>query len=125
MDMDFIFEPLNLVVFFPLLGVLALSFLKQRPDLARWVALGTSLITFGTSLWVLSLFDSSNPALQMVVNRDWIQVAGWNIKYALGVDGLSILLVLLTTFLAPISILSTWHAVEDRVRDFILFFLFF
>src|SRR3990172_2640880 len=123
MDMDFIFEPLNLVTFFPLLGVLALLFLKGRHDLARWVALGTSLITFGISLRVLSLFDSSNPALQMVINRDWIQVAGWNIKYALGIDGLSVLLVLLTTFLAPISILSTWHAVEDRVRDFMLFFL--
>jgi len=121
--MDFIFEPLNLVTFFPLLGVLALLFLKGRHDLARWVALGTSLITFGISLRVLSLFDSSNPALQMVINRDWIQVAGWNIKYALGIDGLSVLLVLLTTFLAPISILSTWHAVEDRVRDFMLFFL--
>jgi NADH-quinone oxidoreductase subunit M len=123
MDMDFIFEPLNLVTFFPLLGVLALLFLRERADLARWVALGTSLITFGISLWMLSQFDSSNPALQMVVNRDWIQVAGWNIKYALGIDGLSVLLVLLTTFLAPISILSTWHAVEDRVRDFMLFFL--
>jgi len=121
--MDFIFEPLNLVTFFPLLGVLALLFLRERADLARWVALGTSLITFGISLWMLSQFDSSNPALQMVVNRDWIQVAGWNIKYALGIDGLSVLLVLLTTFLAPISILSTWHAVEDRVRDFMLFFL--
>src|SRR3990172_9180684 len=121
--MDLILDPLNLVTFFPLLGVLALLFLRDNPRLSRWVALATSLVTFGISLWVLSRFDSSNPALQMVVNRDWIQVAGWNIKYALGVDGLSILLVLLTTFLAPISILSTWHAVEDRVRDFMLFFL--
>ena len=50
-------------------------------------------------------------------------MAGWNISYALGVDGLSILLVLLTTFLTPISILSTWTAVEERVKDFMLFFL--
>src|SRR3972149_9561662 len=123
MDMDFILQPLNLVTFFPLLGILALLFLRERKDLSRWVALGTSLVTFGISLWVLSLFDSSNPELQLVINRDWIQVAGWNIKYALGIDGLSVLLVLLTTFLAPISILSTWNAVEDRVRDFMLFFL--
>ena len=121
--MDFILQPLNLVTFFPLLGILALLFLRERKDLSRWVALGTSLVTFGISLWVLSLFDSSNPELQLVINRDWIQVAGWNIKYALGIDGLSVLLVLLTTFLAPISILSTWNAVEDRVRDFMLFFL--
>jgi NADH-quinone oxidoreductase subunit M len=50
-------------------------------------------------------------------------VAGWNIQYHLGVDGLSILLVLLTAFLTPISILSTWTAVEDRVKDFMIFFL--
>jgi NADH-quinone oxidoreductase subunit M len=121
--MDFILEPLNLVTFSPLLGVLVLLFLKDREDLSRWVALATSLVTFGISLWVLGLFDASNPALQLVVDRNWIQVAGWNIRYALGIDGLSILLVLLTTFLTPISILSTWHALEERVRDFMIFFL--
>ncbi|MEX2161840.1 MAG: NADH-quinone oxidoreductase subunit M [Anaerolineales bacterium] len=121
--MDFILQPLNLVTFFPLLGVLALLFLKERQDLSRWIALVASLITFGISIWVLGLFNASDPNLQLVIDRNWIQVAGWNIKYAMGVDGLSILLVLLTTFLAPISILSTWKAVEDRVRDFMVFFL--
>ncbi len=121
--MDFLLEPLNLVTFFPLLGVFALLFLKKREDIARWVSLGTALITFGISLWVLSLFDAGNPHLQLTVVRDWIQVAGWNIRYALGIDGLSILLVLLTTFLTPIAILSTWKAVDGRVRDFHIFFL--
>ncbi|MDH3944052.1 MAG: NADH-quinone oxidoreductase subunit M [Anaerolineae bacterium] len=121
--MDFLIEPLNLVTFFPLLGVLALLFLKERDGIARWVALLVSTATFGISLWVLGQFDASNGDLQMVVNQQWITVAGWNIKYALGVDGLSILLVLLTTFLTPISILSSWNAVEERVRDFMLFFL--
>jgi NADH-quinone oxidoreductase subunit M len=123
MDMDFIFAPLNLVTFFPLIGVLILLFLKEREELSRWVALVTSLITFGISLWVLGQFNSSDPGLQLPIDVDWIQVAGWNIRYAMGVDGLSILLVLLTTFLAPISILSTWKAVEERARDFMLFFL--
>ncbi len=115
---------LTLVTFFPLLGVLVLLFLndEQKP-LTRWVALGTSLITFGISLVMLSQFNAANPDLQMVVRVPWIQVAGWNISYALGVDGLSILLVLLTTFLTPISILSTWTAVEDRVKSFMIFFL--
>jgi NADH-quinone oxidoreductase subunit M len=123
MDMDFILAPLNLVAFFPLVGVLILLFLKNRDNLSRWIALVTSLITFGISLWVLTLFNSSDGALQLVINREWIQVAGWNIRYAMGIDGLSILLVLLTTLLAPISILSTWKAVEEHVRDFMLFFL--
>jgi NADH-quinone oxidoreductase subunit M len=121
--MDFILEPLNLVTFFPLLGIFALLFLRDRENVARWVALATALITFAISLWILKLFDPSDPGLQLTVVKDWIQVAGWNIRYALGIDGLSILLVLLTTFLTPIAILSTWKAVEDRVCDFLLFFL--
>ena len=115
---------LTLVTFFPLLGVLVLLFLNdEQKSLARWVALGTSLITFGISLVMLGQFNAADPDLQMVVKVPWIQVAGWNITYALGVDGLSILLVLLTTFLTPISILSTWTAVEDRVKSFMIFFL--
>jgi len=122
--MNFLFEPLTLVTFFPLVGVLVLLFLpSEKKNLLRWTALVTSLITFGISLWVLSQFRASNPDLQLVAKYDWITVAGWDIRYYLGVDGLSILLVLLTTFLTPISILSTWTAVEERVKDFMLFFL--
>jgi NADH-quinone oxidoreductase subunit M len=122
--MNFLLAPLNLVTFFPLLGVLVLLFLKSEQKAAiRWTALVTSLITFGISLWVLSLFHASDPELQLRVQVNWIQVAGWNIQYSLGVDGLSILLLLLTTFLSPIAILSTWTAVEDRVKDFMVFFL--
>jgi len=72
---------------------------------------------------VLTLFKASNPDLQLVTKYSWINVAGWNIYYYLAVDGLSILLVLLTTLLTPISVLSTWTAVEDRVKDFMIFFL--
>ncbi|MCH7480422.1 MAG: NADH-quinone oxidoreductase subunit M [Chloroflexi bacterium] len=121
--MDFILEPLNLLTFSPLVGVLILLFVKERKHIARWVALVTSLLTFGISMWVLGQFNAADPNLQMLIKADWITVAGWNIKYAMGVDGLSILLVLLTTFLTPISILSTWKAIEDRVRDFMIFFL--
>ncbi len=122
--MDFLMHPLNLVTFFPLLGVLVILFLKQEQKNAiRWVALVTSLITFGISLAVLAQFNASNPDLQLTINEPWIQVAGWNIHYSLGVDGLSILLVLLTTLLTPISILSTWTAIDERVKDFMIFFL--
>jgi len=122
--MNFFLQPLTLLTFFPLVGVLILFFIpSERKNELRWVALVTSLVTFGISLWVLSKFDPSNPDLQLVAQYDWITVAGWNIRYYLGVDGLSILLVLLTTFLTPISILSTWTAVEDRVKDFMVFFL--
>jgi NADH-quinone oxidoreductase subunit M len=122
--MEFLLQPLTLLIFFPLVGVLVLLFLKsEQKTAARWTALVTSLLTFGLSLWVLSMFTASNPDLQLVAKYDWITVAGWNIQYHLGIDGLSILLVLLTAFLTPISILSTWTAVEERVKDFMIFFL--
>ncbi len=125
--MNFLFEPLSLVTFFPLLGVLALLFLNSEAKPAiRWTALVSSLLTFALSLWVFFFSGQYNPAsgeLQLVAKYDWIQVAGWNIRYYLAADGLSILLILLTTFLTPISILSTWTAVQERVKDFMLFFL--
>ncbi len=122
--MNFFLQPLTLLVFFPLVGVLVLLFLRPEWKTAlRWTGLITSLITFGISIWVLAMFNPADPGLQMVARYDWISVAGWNIQYHLGVDGLSILLVLLTSFLSPISILSTWTAVEDRVKDFMVFFL--
>jgi NADH-quinone oxidoreductase subunit M len=122
--MNFFLQPLTLLTFFPLLGVLILLFVpSEQKNILRWVTLLTTLVTFVLSLWVLGMFNASNPDLQLVARYDWITVAGWNIQYFLGVDGLSILLVLLTTFLTPISILSTWTAVEERVKDFMIFFL--
>ncbi|MFL7892117.1 MAG: NADH-quinone oxidoreductase subunit M [Anaerolineales bacterium] len=122
--MNFLLHPLILVTFFPLLGVLVILFInRENKTVIRWVALITSLVTFGISLWVLALFHPADPNLQMVVDVPWIEVAGWRISFLMGIDGMSILLVLLTTFLTPISILSTWTAVEERVKEFMIFFL--
>ncbi len=122
--MNFFLQPLTLLTFFPLVGVLILLFIPaDRKNVLRWVTLGTTLVVFLLSLWVLGMFNASNADLQLKAQYNWITVAGWNIQYYLAVDGLSILLVLLTTFLTPISILSTWTAVEDRVKDFMIFFL--
>lgn len=122
--MEFILQPLTLLTFFPLIGVLVILFMNaEQKNAIRWVALGTSLITIGISLWVFSMFDSTNPNLQLEAKYEWINVARFNIYYYLGVDGLSILLVLMTTVLTSISILCTWTAIEDRVKDFMVFFL--
>jgi NADH-quinone oxidoreductase subunit M len=125
--MNFLLQPLSIVTFFPLVGVLVLLFINsESKTLIRWTALGTALVTFVISLWVFFFSGLYNPAsgdLQLVAKYDWITVAGWQIRYHLAADGLSILLVLLTTFLTPISILSTWTAVQDRVKDFMIFFL--
>jgi len=115
---------LTLLTFSPLIGILVLLFMSgNNRNAMRWTALITSLLTFGVSIWVFTMFNASNPNLQLVEKYNWITVAGWNIQYHLGVDGLSILLILLTTFLTPISILSTWTAVEERVKEYMIFFL--
>jgi NADH-quinone oxidoreductase subunit M len=115
---------LTLVTFFPVVGALVvLALPKGRTAAVRWTALGASIITFGLSLVLLAQFQLGEAGPQMVVRLPWFQVAGWTIEYHLGVDGLSILLVLLTTLLSVISILSTWTAVTERVPEFMAFFL--
>jgi NADH-quinone oxidoreductase subunit M len=115
---------LTWVAFFPLVGVLVILFIpRDRSNAIRWTALLASTITFVISLVMLSQFDATNPDVQMAVRHPWFRLAGVEIEYSLGVDGLSILLVLLTTFLTPISILSTWTAIEERVKEFMAFFL--
>ena len=115
---------LTLVTFFPLVGVVILLFLpKERESAVRWTALITAIITFALSLMMLAGFDSSDPDLQMVVRIPWFSIGDLDIEYFLGVDGLSILLVLLTTFLTVLALISTWNAIVDRVREFMIFFL--
>src|SRR5215211_6603647 len=122
--MNFFLQPLTLLTFFPLVGVLILLFIPgDRKNALRWVTLIITLVTFLLSLWVLRMFNPNNPDLQLKAQYNWITVAGWNIQYFLGIDGLSILLVLLMGLLTPISILSTWTSIEERVKDFMIFFL--
>jgi NADH-quinone oxidoreductase subunit M len=122
MNMDSLI--LTLVTFFPVVGVVIVLIIpRDRQNEIRWAALLSSAFTFVISLVMLGQFDPANPDLQLVVQRPWIRIADWTIEYHLGLDGLSLLLVLLTTFLTPISILSTWSAVQERVKEFMAFFL--
>ncbi len=117
-------NPLLLVTFFPLVGVAILAFMPaERKTAIRWVALATSLVTFGISVWLLSQFDLTKSGLQLGIDQPWINLGGVEIRLQMGVDGLSLLMVLLTTFLTPLAILSTWTAVTERVKGFMLFFL--
>ncbi|MBI4513626.1 MAG: NADH-quinone oxidoreductase subunit M [Gemmatimonadetes bacterium] len=105
---------LTTLVFFPLLGVAFC--LALRPEQARWVALGTSLAEFGLSLPLFWTFRVGDPGFQNVTKAAWIR--DWGIAYAVGVDGISLLLILLTTFLTPLAILSTWEYVTRRTRAY-------
>lgn len=106
---------LSSVIFLPLVFAVILS-LWPQPKTLRPVALVFALIEFVLSLFVLGQFQSSSAALQMVERYAWIERFG--ITYFVGIDGLSIWLVLLTTFLTPIIVLGSWTSIEQRPRGF-------
>src|SRR3546814_5097380 len=84
------------------------------------IALWTTLITFALSLLLWIKFDPSNPGFQFVEKAAWL---GGNIDYHLGVDGISMLFVILTTTLLPVCIVASWRAITHRVRDYMIAFL--
>lgn len=115
---------LPLVTFFPLVGVAVILFLKkEQQEAARWVTLATSMITLLISLVILINFNFANPDFQMEVNIPWIQVAGFSIVFQMGVDGISILLLLLTTLLTVLAIVFSWNSIKEGVNNYMLFFL--
>lgn len=113
---------LTWVTFVPLLGSLALWTVIRKDSIARVFALAVALIDFVLSLHLWFHFDSASGRFQFIEKVDWL----WDgrINYHVGMDGISLVLVMLTTFLGPIIILSTWNAVQDRVREFLGFLLF-
>jgi NADH-quinone oxidoreductase subunit M len=116
---------LSLVTFLPLLGAFFILMIrgeeKQVARNARFVALWTSLITFILSLFILPAFDPSNPNFQLIERVEWLP--SLNIAYEMGVDGISVLFVLLSTFLVPLCILASWESIETRVKEYMVAFL--
>ena len=97
----------TVVFMLPLVGVFALLFVRNLTDYTvRGLTLIVSLITFGASLLLLRNFDTSVAGLQMVHQWDWIDTGSVTIRYYVGVDGISIWMVLLTTFIMPLAILT-------------------
>jgi len=114
---------LSVVTFLPLAGALFIALLPEDEAgvrNARWTALWTTLITFIISLILVWRFDPASADFQFVEKRAWL---GGNISYAMGVDGISLPFVVLTTALMPISILASWTSIQLRVRDYMIAFL--
>lgn len=114
---------LSIVTFIPALAALILAlFLRGNDEAAarnaKWVALIATSITFLVSLFILSGFDSSDTGFQMVEEREWLM----GLKYKLGVDGISVLFVMLTTFMMPLTIAASWN-VSMRVKEYMIAFL--
>ena len=113
---------LSLVTFLPAIGAVALLLLRGDDPAAqrnaKWIALATTALTFVASLFILARFDRSNSGFQLVEERAWLL----GLNYKLGVDGISVLFVMLTTFLMPLTIASAWN-VTTRTKEYMVAFL--
>jgi NADH-quinone oxidoreductase subunit M len=116
---------LSIVTFLPLAGVVMILAVRGEEALvarnARWVALWTSLVTFAVSLVLWFGFDPGNPGFQFEERAEWLPELG--MSYHMGVDGISMPFVLLSTLLIPICVLASWDAVQHRVREYMIAFL--
>jgi NADH-quinone oxidoreductase subunit M len=108
---------LSTVIFLPVLGAL-LILLSRRSweSLARWIALGTSIATFFLSIPLFTMFDKSTHKMQFVEKFKWIP--DWNIYYFIGVDGISVLFILLSTLTAILCVLISWESIKTKVKEF-------
>ncbi|HET9902546.1 MAG TPA: NADH-quinone oxidoreductase subunit M [Xanthobacteraceae bacterium] len=114
---------LSVATFLPLIGVLFIA--MMRPDEAgarnaRWVALWTTLVTFAVSLVLVWRFDPGSPEFQFVEKHPWLGGYG---TYHMGIDGISLPLVILTTAIMPLCIGASWRAITVRVREYMIAFL--
>jgi NADH-quinone oxidoreductase subunit M len=115
---------ISAVTFLPLLGALFIFGIRGNDEIAvrnaRYVALWTTVITFLVSLFLWFEFDASSAQFQFVEKHDWLS---GTISYHVGVDGISMLFVILTTFLMPLCILASWEAITERVKEYMIAFL--
>jgi NADH-quinone oxidoreductase subunit M len=118
---------LSIAIWLPFVGALLLLFINnkdgQRDSFVRNLALGVSLLTFAATLLLWAGFDMTESAqeFQFVERLRWIPTFG--IEYYLGIDGLSLMLIVLTGFLTPIALLSSWEGIDKKVKEFSIFML--
>jgi NADH-quinone oxidoreductase subunit M len=110
---------LSLILLLPLLGALVVALVPRAA--VKTAGLVFSVAAFAVSVWLFLAFDSTSPDMQFVEKVSWIPAL--DVSYHLGVDGISLLLVVLTTFLTPIALLASWNSIRDRVRGFVALML--
>jgi NADH-quinone oxidoreductase subunit M len=114
---------LSVVTFLPIAGALFVMALRDEAQAvrnARWVALWTTIVTFAVSLILVWRFDPGSPEFQFVEKKAWLGGYG---TYHMGVDGISLPFVILTTALMPLCIAASWRSIQTRVREYMIAFL--
>jgi len=118
---------LSLVTFVPLIGAAAILLARGDERIvatnARYIALWTSLFDFALSLLLWFYFDPDTADFQFVERADWVTLGGFQFTYHMGIDGISLFFVLLSTLLTLLSIVSAWEAIQFRVKEFMIAFL--
>jgi NADH-quinone oxidoreductase subunit M len=116
---------LTILTFLPLVGVVTILLLKsfnnETDRNIKVIATGTAVVTFIFSLVVLGQYNAAVPGLQLIDRADWIPALG--VSYYMGVDGLSILMVLLTSFIMILAIPSSWNSITTQVKNYYIFML--
>ena len=114
---------LSLLVWLPIVGAILIFALggDKRPEMARWVAFGTSLVCLGLCIPLWQGFDSAALGYQFIEQKTWFPAL--NINYALGVDGFAVPLILLVCLFTPIVVLSAWKVIDKRVAHYMAAFL--
>jgi NADH-quinone oxidoreductase subunit M len=108
---------LSTVIFLPILGALLIFLIKRSNEtFIRWMALAVSLINFVLSIPLFTRFDKTTAAMQFMEKRAWIPA--WGINYSLGVDGISVLFVLLSTLLTILCVTVSWKSIKIKTKDF-------
>jgi len=108
---------LSTVIFTPVIGAMLLLLIGRRSENAiRWVSLIFTLLTFIFALPLFLNFDKTTASMQFIEVFEWIPA--WNIKYYLGVDGISVLFVLLSALLGPLCVLISWNSIKEKVKEF-------
>jgi NADH-quinone oxidoreductase subunit M len=118
---------LSLVTFLPLVGAAFILMARGEDAVvarnARFIALWTSLIVFALSVVLWIGFDSSTAAFQFVERANWVTLGGFTIAYHMGIDGISLFFILLSTLLTFLSIVSSWEVIQVRVKEYMIAFL--
>ena len=113
---------LSSIIFLPLFGSIILLFIKPNSEnniklSSLWISIGTFILTL--LLWFK--FDSNIVGYQFIEKKQWF--SNFNFYYHIGIDGISLLLIILTTFLTPLCILSSWHNIKNRIKEYMIAFL--
>lgn len=116
---------LSLLIWMPVAGAMLVMFGpgQKHKSINQWLALLTSLITFFLSLWALVEFDSNRYYLQFIEDRSWIETFKIPVRYALGVDGFSLPLIVLTSLMTVIVVVSSWNNIKMRTAHYLAGFL--